>query len=276
VVFFNAYKIIAKYMSAKEYFVTKLSFREDQNLIKDVFVYEYDGQNLSPGENRNREWLVSKIASGLQISHMIPNPEKNERWIRGKAFTYINGLFSWGIALPENLIKRKTFISYYHLDDQVYKETFVNLFGDLIVSKSVDDDDIDSDNSDEHIKRLIHSEYLSDTTVLIVLIGRKAKCRKHIDWEISGSLDLKVGDSYAGVLALFLPSHPNFGSAKYTRDEVPKRLAENINSGYAIARDWTDDRIKVQEYIEAAFSKRSESDKIINKTIPQMDKNLCD
>lgn len=27
----------------KEYFITKLTFREDENLIQDVFSYEYDG-----------------------------------------------------------------------------------------------------------------------------------------------------------------------------------------------------------------------------------------
>lgn len=263
-------------MASKEYLITKLSFREDEKLIKDVFVYEYDGDTLSAGENNTRDWMVNKISNGLQISYMTPNSEKREKWIRGNVFSYSNELFSWGMNLPKNLTKRKTFISYYHHDDQEYKEKFLNLFGDLIVSKSVDDNDIDSDNSDEHIKQLIQNDFLADTTVLVVLIGVKTKCRKHIDWEISGALNLKVGDGYAGVLALFLPTHPNFGSDKYTPSEVPERLTKNIESGYAIARDWTEDRIKLQEYIEAAFAKRSESGKIVNKAIPQMDENLCD
>jgi hypothetical protein len=146
-------------MALPEYLITKLSFCEDEKLIKDVFVYEYDGQTLSAGENNNREWMVNKISNGSQISHMTPNPEKCEKWIRGEPFTYANGLFSWKLNLPQNITKRKTFISYYHHDDQEYKEKFLNLFGDLIVSKSVDENDIDSENSDEHIKQLIQNDF---------------------------------------------------------------------------------------------------------------------
>ena len=160
-------------MASKEYLITKLSFRENEKLINDVFVYEYDGETLSAGENNDREWMVNKISAGSKLSHMTPNATKKDKWIRGEPFSYTNGLFSWGLVLPKNLTKRKTFISYYHHDDQEYKEKFLNLFGDLIVSKSVDENDIDSDNSDEHIKQLIQNDFLADTTVLIVLIGLK-------------------------------------------------------------------------------------------------------
>jgi hypothetical protein len=261
--------------SSKEFFITKLSFKEDENLIKDVFVYEYDGESISDGDNKDRQWMVDRIDNGSSISIMTPKANESKKWLRGKAFEYNNELFSWEKQIPKNLTKRKTFISYYHHDDQSYKEKFKNLFGDLIVNKSVESNDIDSDNSDEYIKQLIQNDYLADTTVLVVLIGAKTKCRKHVDWEISGALNLKVGDGYSGLLGLFLPTHPNFGSEKYTTSEVPKRLAENIKSGYAIVRDWTDDRVKLQEYLEKAFSKRNESDKIVNKAIPQMDKDTC-
>ncbi|MDP2993236.1 MAG: TIR domain-containing protein, partial [Deltaproteobacteria bacterium] len=114
-----------------------------------------------------------------------------------------------------------------------------------------------------------------DITVLIVLIGAKTKCRKHVDWEISGALNYKVGDNYAGVLGLFLPSHPNYGSDKYSPDLVPSRLAANFRSSYAVARDWTDDRVIMQEYIEKAFTSRSESGNIVNMGILQMQRNTC-
>jgi hypothetical protein len=251
-----------------EYFVTKLSFREDGHFIKDVFAYQYDGNNLSEGEVRQRHWMVNRTMEGSQISIMTRN-EKGE-WIRGNLFTYEDGLYKWGTVLPQNIPKRKSFVSYYHYDDQDYRDRFDNLFGDLVVGKSVEDGDIDSDNSAEYIKQLIQKGCLSDTTVIIVLIGTNTRCRKHVDWEIAGALNYKVGDSYAGVLGLFLPTHPNYGSDKYTPDLIPKRLGTNFKSGYALARDWTDDRLVMQEYIEKAFSKRSESDKIINISIPQM------
>ncbi|MCG2740372.1 MAG: TIR domain-containing protein [Syntrophaceae bacterium] len=254
-----------------EYFVTKLSFRERGDLINDVFAYSYDGIALSEGEVRQRQWLVNRTELKLQISIMTRNEEG--KWIRGNVFTYNNNLYTWGSKLPENIPRRKVFISYYHNDDQDYRERFENLFGDLVVSKSVEAGDLDSDNSADYIKQLIQQEYLLYTTVLIVLIGANTRCRKHVDWEISGALNYKVGDKYAGVIGLFLPSHPNYGSDKYTPDLVPRRLSANFKTSYAIARDWTDDRAIMQEYIEKAFNKRSESEKIVNLTIPQMQRN---
>ncbi|MEW6616107.1 MAG: TIR domain-containing protein [Thermodesulfobacteriota bacterium] len=260
--------------SNREYFVTKLSFREDVNLIKDVFAYEYDGHNLSEGEVHQRHWLVNRTKEKSQISIMTRN-EKGE-WIRGNVFTYNNGLYSWGTILPKNITKRKSFVSYYHHDDQNYRERFENLFGDLVVSKSVDDGDIDSGNSADYIKQLIQRKYLSDTTVLIVLIGAKTKGRKHVDWEIAGALNYKVGGNYSGVLGLFLPSHSDYGLDNYHPYLVPSRLTENFKSGYAIAQDWTDDRVIMQGHIEKAFTARSETGKIVNMTISQMQRNTCE
>lgn len=261
-------------MTNKEYFITKLSFREDKKIIQDVFAYEYDGQNLSDGEEHLRHWMVNRTVEGSQIS--IMTPDEKGQWQRGKPFIYTNELFSWGLQLPNNITKRKTFVSYYHYDDQDYRTKFENLFGDLIVSKSVKMGDIDSDTSDEYIKQLIQKEYLSDTTVLVVLIGPKTKCRMHVDWEISGALNLKVGDNNAGLLGILLPSHPNYGAGKVTYDFIPARLADNFKTGYAIIRDWTDDRLKMQSYIEKAFSYRTaKSDERVNSRI-QMDKDTCE
>ena len=262
-------------MANKEYFVTRLSFREDAQLIRDVTVYEYDGESLDNGATQNRQWMVNKIVSGCQISVMTPNADEKDKWVRGNPFTYEGGYFKWSFKLPLNNPKRKTFVSYYHKDDQECREKFENLFGDLIVSKSVEDGDIDSDNSDEYIKQLIQKDNLSDTTVLVVLIGPKTKCRKHIDWEISGALNLKVGDSNAGLLGIILPTHPDYGTGKASYDLLPARLADNVKSDYALIRDWTDDRVKMQEYIEEAFERSaSMADKRTNSRI-QMDKDTC-
>lgn len=261
-------------MKNKEYFVTKLSFRENEKLIKDVFAYEYDGQNLSEGEERQRHWMVNRVTEGSQIS--IMTPDEKGIWQRGKPFAYSNELFSWAMQLPENITKRKTFVSYYHHDNQEHRTKFENLFGDLVVSKSVEDKDIDSDNSDEYIKQLIQKEYLSDTTVLIVLIGPKTKCRKHVDWEISGALNLKVGDKNAGLLGIKLPGHPDYGTGKHKYDLLPARLSDNLKTGYAIIRDWTDDRVKMQSYIEETLNNRTSKDDKRDNTRIQMDEDTCE
>jgi len=262
-------------MATKEYFITKLSFREDGNLIQNVFAYESDGQILSDGANQDRQWMVNKTNWGYQLSIMTPNPDHKGNWIRGGAFTYANELYSWPKDLPRNITRRKTFVSYFHKDDQGYREKFENIFGDLMVSKSVEYGDIDSDNSDDYIKQLIQQEYLSDTTVLVVLIGPKTKCRKHVDWEIAGALNKKVGDNYAGLVGILLPNHPDFGSDIYHAENLPQRLAANVKSGYAALYDWTENRITLQQWIEKAFTNRGNSEKIVNRSIIQMDKDSC-
>lgn len=263
-------------MANREYFVTRLSFREDGQLIRDGTVHEYNCQSLDNGTTQNRQWMVNMVTAGYQISVMTPNSNEEDKWIRGNPFTYEGGYFKWPFKLPLNDTKRKTFVSYYHRDNQGDRARFANLFGDLIVSKSVEYGDIGSDNSEEYIKQLIQKEYLSDTTVLVVLIGPKIKCRMHVDWEISGALNLKVGDSNAGLLGILLPSHPDYGTGQATYDLMPTRLADNFKSGYAIVRDWTDDRVKMQEYIEEAFERRSSMDDKRTNFRIQMDKDTCE
>jgi hypothetical protein len=261
-------------VNVSEYFITKLSFRDEQDLIRDVQAFEFDGSVLSEGEDRQRHWMVNRSAEGSQISTLTRN-EKG-KWGRGGVFTLNSGLYSWDRVLPKNLPKRKTFVSYYHHDDQRYRGLFENLFGDLAVSKSVEAGDIDADNSDEYCKQLIQQDFLSDTTVLVVLIGPKTKCRKHVDWEISGALNVKVGETHAGLLGLILPPHPNFGSDKASYDLMPARLADNFKTGYALVADWTADRVRLQSLLELAFDYRSSrSDKRDNSRI-QMRRDTCE
>lgn len=236
-----------------EYFISKL-IKNDDGLINTVNLFSFDGQNLNDLGTENRTKLVQLKNSFNKISTIYKSSDGE--WQRGAEINYSNNLFSWDRQLPLNITRRKTFISYYHKEDQYYKENFKALFGDLISHKSVEDGDIDPDNSDDYIKQLIQKGFLADTTVLVVLIGPNTKHRMHIDWEISGALDPRVGDKCAGILGLKLPSHPYFGTGKHNYNLLPDRIADNLKSGYAIIRDWTEDRIKMQEYIELAFDKR--------------------
>ena len=103
------------------------------------------------------------------------------------------------------MAKHKLFISYYHSDDEYYRDKFEELFGDLFINKSVQIGDIDDDLSDEYIKRLIRENYISDTSVVVVLVGKNTYCRKHVDWEISAGLL-----NNAGLIGLALPSHSSY------------------------------------------------------------------
>lgn len=171
--------------------------------------------------------------------------------------------------------RHKVFISYYHKDDQYYRNRFEKLFGHLFINKSVEPGDIDTDVSTEYIKRLIQQGYITDTSVLIVLVGPKTYCRKHVDWEISAALSKKVG-GYSGLLGLCLPTHLNYGKDKYNPDIVPPRLIDNLKSGYAKFYDWAEDEIKIKKWVEEAFQDRVDKADKINNSRVQFKYNRCE
>lgn len=253
-------------MKWADFCVTKLTLASN-GLIDNIVLYQDLGDSLSSElVEKDRNWMVQQINSGKSFCSI----KKNESglWNKIGDFNYKENLFNWYVV-PENITRRKTFVSYYHDDDQDYRTKFENLFEDLIVSKSVKVGDIDSEISDEYIKQLIQKDYLTDTTVLVVLVGANTKCRKHIDWEIAGAISTRVGGN-SGLLGILLPTHPDFGTGKYSNDNLPIRLDRNIQTGYAKIYEWTEDRVKMQEWIELAFKGKNDVAKIINKGIPQM------
>jgi hypothetical protein len=241
-------------MKWADYCVSKLNLNNN-GMIESILCCEDEGDSLNPNFNeKNRNWMVQNVSNGKSFCSIKRNDKGS--WNKIGDFSYDGNIFKWYLV-PKNITKRKTFISYYHFEDQEYKEKFKHLFDDLIIHKSVEDGDINSDNSDDYIKQLIQKDFLVDTTVLVVLIGLNTKHRKHIDWEISGALNIKVGEKCAGILGLILPSHPDFGRGKHKYSNLPGRLADNSKSGFALIRDWTDDRIKLQEYLEEVFNRRT-------------------
>jgi MTH538 TIR-like domain (DUF1863) len=115
---------------------------------------------------------------------------------------------------------------------------------------------------------------LQDTTVLAVLIGAKTKFRKHVDWEISGAINTKVG-GHSGLIGILLPTHPDYGKSECYHSNIPSRLADNCQSEYAIVIDWTNDRVLLQQMIESAFEKRLSSVDKRNNSRIQMQKDTC-
>lgn len=150
------------------YYVSKLSFMEDSKRINSLYVYSYKNRVLVEEGNKDREWLISHLKNFDDIFAL----DKNEYgdWVQRNPFTYEDGCIHWDYLLPQNIIKRKVFVSFYH-DDNKYKLLLEKILEDLSINKSVQMGDISSDNADEYIRHLIQSEYLKDTTVLIVLIG---------------------------------------------------------------------------------------------------------
>jgi hypothetical protein len=167
-----------------------------------------------------------------------------------------------------NKEKHGVFISYYHKDDQVYRDEFEDLFGHLFANKSVEEGDIDSDNSDEYIKRLIQEDYINDASVVVVLCGPNTWKRKHVDWEISAGLNKKVG-GYSGLLGIHLPTHPDYKEDKYNKSNIPARLADNLETKFAKIIDWTENEEIIKKRIQEAFENRI-NDNLIDNTRKQM------
>lgn len=257
-----------------EYLISKLSFENSRQLIDNVIAHSWDGNILTDLGQKDRNWLVDKSNSRYSISALDKNSEG--KWVRSNIFNYNNRYFTWNVSLPKNITKRQTFISYYHHDNEDERKEFDLRFKDLIVNHSVKNGDIDSENSDGYIHNLINSEYMLNVTVLIVLLGPNTKCRKHIDWEIAGALNYKVGNRYAGLLGLRLPTHPDYGQTTYDEDEYHERFIKNVESQYAILKDWTEDRYLLQQYVEEAFANRQFDERIINSEINLLTDDLCE
>jgi len=174
--------------------------------------------------------------------------------------------------------RHKIFISYYHKDDQYDRDLFEKLFGHLFVNKSVESGGIDTDVSTEYIKHLIQHDYITDSSVVVVLVGLRTWGRKHVDWEISAALNEKVG-GYSGLMGILLPEFRLTPEGKYQYDDIPARLADNVKTGYAAVYTWDSVCVNesgIKEAIEAAFRKRiDESSKIDNSRL-QFVNNRCE
>lgn len=105
--------------------------------------------------------------------------------------------------------RHKVFISYYHNDDQIYKNEILsqndlyNLFDDYSVHENEIDD---YGMTDEQIRREIRDNYIKNATVLILLCGKNTQKRKHIDWEIHAAMYNSEENAQMGILVINLPT----------------------------------------------------------------------
>ena len=158
--------------------------------------------------------------------------------------------------------RHKVFISYFHEDDQEYKDRLVQALDSKFVDRSVSQGDIHDEGLHlEEIRRRIRDDHISDATVTIVLIGPCTWQRKHVDWEISASLIHRPNNARCGLLGLLLPSHTDYRKGAEERNPrlIPQRLACNIegNDPFSIVYDWPQNGLskKVLPKIHAAFKR---------------------
>ena len=160
----------------------------------------------------------------------------------------------------------KVFISYYHADDQGYKDRLVQALDSKAIDKSVSPGDIHDENLllDE-IRRRIRDDHIADATVTIVLIGPCSWQRKHVDWEISASIIDRQNNQRCGLMGLLLPTHPDYWKRPENRNPrlIPQRLARNIGGDdpFAIIYDWPNNGLsrKILPKIHEAYLRRNKS-----------------
>jgi hypothetical protein len=156
--------------------------------------------------------------------------------------------------------RHKVFISYHHANDEYYKLHFVQLFSNILkgfISKSVEVGDINPLISIDSIRNRIRDNFIRDASVTIVLIGAETWKRKHVDWEISGSIRRTRLNSRCGLLGILLPSHPSHGKTSYDGGIVPPRLVLNQECGFANIYDWTNNVQTLKGWIHSAYERRT-------------------
>ena len=160
--------------------------------------------------------------------------------------------------------RQKVFISYYHEDDQEYKDRLVQALDSRMVDKSVSQGDIhDEGLLLDEIRRRIRDDHIADAAVTIVLIGPCTWRRKHVDWEISASIIDRRNNDRCGLMGLLLPTHPSYRKRPEDRNLrlIPQRLAHNVGgeSPFAIIYDWPRNGLarKVLPKIHQAFQRRN-------------------
>ena len=160
----------------------------------------------------------------------------------------------------------KVFISYYHEDDQEYKDRLVEAMDSKAIDRSVSPGDIHDENLPlDEIRRRIRDDHIADATVTIVLMGPCTWQRKHVNWEISASLIHRRHNPRCGLLGLLLPTHPDHQIRPESRNPrlIPPRLARNIGGSnpFAIIYDWPRNGVskKVLPKIHKAFQRRNQT-----------------
>ena len=158
-------------------------------------------------------------------------------------------------------------MSYNHSSDYQYlqklREKFKNRnFADY----GFKEEDLGESSKMDISKKIQHRLWSSSVT--IVLIGEKTGKSAWIDWEIWYSLQ-----SYAdpkvprrkfkpkGLLALYLPGDNH---------NVPNRLQENIDSGYAVVINWEELEDAFDERVSQTFNNRTKLH-LIKNTLPLQD-----
>ena len=175
-------------------------------------------------------------------------------------------MYSYGMQ------RHRVFISFYHHDDQAYKDYIDKYLSRSIINTSVRLGEYATDISTEYIKRLIREDKVSGSSVIVVLVGPYTKHRMHVVWEIYAGLAGSINGN-SGLIGIMLPTVECTPRGQYRYDDMPARLADNIKSGYAHLYTWDYAIGHFNEIIETAFNDRLSKKDLIQNSRLQMQRN---
>lgn len=166
--------------------------------------------------------------------------------------------------------RRKCFISYHHADEREV-EHFIQMFDhdhDVLLSRGIGASmagDIINSSSNEYIMRRVRENYLRDSTVTIVMVGRHTWGRKFVDWEIAASLRNTPSNNRNGLMAVTLPSIAGVPSR-----QLPARFGDNLNGEDGYARWWKypADASALATCIETAYQYRTSRSNLVDNSRP--------
>jgi len=165
--------------------------------------------------------------------------------------------------------RHKIFISYYHAEDQRYKDKLEEILGkEYAISRSVQIGDINPNNNTEYVRQVIRDKFLSNSSVTIVLIGENTWKRKHVDWEIYSSMRKTKNSPRSGVIGVILPKRHDYGINKsFNKYTIPPRLADNLINDFVKIYDWSTNPGFLMKIIHEAYQQK-------DKINPDLSRNL--
>jgi hypothetical protein len=127
--------------------------------------------------------------------------------------------------------KPRIFVSYHHAVDRPYYQALTTTFCDQydVVYDNSPERRIDSDNTD-YVRQRLYDKHIKGSSCTLVLVGWATWGRKYIDWEIDATLQKEHG-----LIGVRLPTAPVAWNGQV---EMPGRLGDNIQSGYALWITW--------------------------------------
>lgn len=160
-------------------------------------------------------------------------------------------------------VRRKVFISHYGADREAVRN-FIDKWNEVFIAKELgvyDEEDFINSTDGDYVMSKIREDYLSDSTVTIVLLGTCTHSRRYIDWEIKSSL--RQG-SYTpnGLIGIVLPNAkevPHF----------PERFEANYNNDedcYAQYHWAPKSEEQLGKWIEDAFESRTKKAHLIKNS----------